>query len=301
MAQASASTERAASLNRRLGGRCRFRYRRLDEPARMTGAFDQRGQNIVYGGMSVVGRILLGARHLSFGGPLGHLLARISEHLPLWHAATDPEGKPADNGHGDPRRRVTFTIAVIALGAKMAKADGEVTRDEVAAFNEVFSVPPGEEAHMRTIFDLARRSTHGFDSYARQVGRLFADDKAVLEDLLGGLFHIALADQELCAAEDAYLRNVARLFGFDEAAYARIRATYCGPAPEEDPHAILGVTAGASPEEIRVAYRKLVREHHPDVLISQGLPPEVLARASARIARINAAHDRLVKEAAPRR
>ena len=248
--------------------------------------------------MSVVGRIIVGARHLSFGGPLDHLLARIGEHLPHWHhATTDHEGKPVDNGHGDPRRRITFTIAVIALGAKMAKADGEVTRDEVAAFNEVFSVPPGEEAHMRTIFDLARRSAHGFESYARQVGRLFADDRAVLEDLLGGLFHIALADGALCTAEDAYLREVARLFGFDADDYARIRATHAGPPSEEDPHAILGVPASASPDQIRVAYHRLVRETHPDVLISQGLPPEMLARATARIARINAAHDRLVKGA----
>jgi DnaJ like chaperone protein len=245
--------------------------------------------------MSVVDRILVGARHLSFGGPLGHLLERIGEHLPHWHAPTDHDGRPTDNGHGDPRRRVTFTIAVIALGAKMARADGEVTRDEVAAFNEVFSVPPGEEAHMRTIFELARRSTHGFESYARQVGRLFADDRAVLEDLLGGLFHIALADGALCAAEDAYLREVARLFGFDDAAYARIRATHAGAPPEEDPHAILGVAAGASSDEIRIAYHRLVREHHPDALVSQGLPPEMMARATARIARINAAHDRLLK------
>jgi DnaJ like chaperone protein len=251
--------------------------------------------------MSVVDRIIVGARHLSFGGPLGHLLERVSEHLPHWHTPLGHDGRPADNGHGDPRRRVTFTIAVIALGAKMARADGEVTRDEVAAFNEVFQVPPDEEAHVRTIFDLARRSTHGFESYARQVGRLFADDRAVLEDLLGGLFHIALADGEVCAAEDAYLREVARLFGFSPADYARIRATHAGPPPEDDPHAILGVTTNASLDEIRVAYHRLVREHHPDVLISQGLPPEIMARASARVARINAAHDLLMKaQAAPR-
>jgi DnaJ like chaperone protein len=253
--------------------------------------------------MSVVGRMLVGARHLSFGGPLGHLLARIGEHLPHWHhLTTDPDGNPTDNGHGDPRHRVTFTIAVIALGAKMAKADGEVTRDEVAAFNEVFSVPPGEEAHMRAIFDLARRSTHGFESYARQVGRLFADNRAVLEDLLGGLFHIALADGALCAAEDAYLHEVARIFGLDDTEYRRIRATHAGPLHEEpeDPHAVLGVALDASADEIRVAYHRLVRETHPDALISQGLPPELLERATARIARINAAHDRLVKGAVPR-
>lgn len=253
------------------------------------------------GTMSVVGRILVGARHLSFGAPLDHLLSRIAEHLPHWHhPITDPEGRPADNGYGDPRQRVTFTIAVIALGAKMAKADGEVTRDEVAAFNEVFSVPPGEAAHVRMFFDLARRSAHGFEAYARQVGKLFADDRAVLEDLLGGLFHIALADGALCTAEDSYLREVARLFGFDAAAYARIRATHVGlPHDEpEDPHAVLGVGAGASAEEIRVAYHRLVRETHPDALVAQGLPPELMARATARIARINAAHDRLVKGAA---
>jgi DnaJ like chaperone protein len=248
--------------------------------------------------MSVVSRILVGARHLSFGGPLGHLLARVAEHLPHWHTATDAEGRVADNAHGDPRRRVTFTIAVIALGAKMAKADGEVTRDEVAAFNEVFSVPAGEEEHVRLIFDLARRSAHGFESYARQVGRLFSDDRAVLEDLLGGLFHIALADGEVCAAEDAYLREVARLFGLDDATYARIRAIHAGPPAEvpDDPHVILGLGAGASADEIRTAYHRLVRDNHPDVLMAQGLPPECLALATARIARINAAHDRLVKD-----
>lgn len=274
----------------------------MEEGSLAAGAIDRRGKALYIDAMSVVGRILEGARQLSFGGPLDHLLSRIREHLPHWqHATVDGDSRSADDAQGDPRHRVTFTIAVIALGAKMAKADGEVTRDEVAAFNEVFSVPPGEEAHMRMIFDLARRSTHGFESYARQVGKLFADDKAVLEDLLGGLFHIALADGALCAAEDAYLREVARLFGFSPADYARIRATHGGPSHEapEDPHAVLGVAPGASADEIRIAYHRLVRETHPDALIAQGAPPENLAIATARIARINAAHDRLVKGAAP--
>jgi DnaJ like chaperone protein len=272
-------------------------HQQLERGSNTGGAIDRGGKASYMSAMSVVGRILEGARHLSFGGPLDHLLARIGEHLPHSHHATGELEDKAAESHGDPRRRVTFTIAVIALGAKMAKADGEVTRDEVAAFNEGFSGPPGEEAHMRLIFDLARRSTHGFESYARQVGKLFGDDKAVLEDLLGGLFHIALADGALCAAEDTYLREVARLFGLSAPDYARIRATHGGPSHEEpdDPYAVLGVTSAASAEEIRVAYHKLVRETHPDVLIAKGAPPENLAIATARIARINAAHDCLVK------
>jgi DnaJ like chaperone protein len=240
--------------------------------------------------MSFVGRIIAGARELPFGGPLGALLERAARNIANWH----PHG---DSEEGDPRRRIAFTIAVIALGAKMAKADGAVTRDEVAAFREVFQVPHGEEEHVRLVFDLARKSTAGFDSYARQVGRLFAADRAVLEDLLGGLFHIALADGRVCPAEDAYLRAVARHFGFDEGDYARIRAHHVGVDHDgaEDPYAILGVEPDAALGAIRDAYHRLVRETHPDLVIAQGLPPECIALATARVARINAAYDRIAK------
>ncbi len=241
--------------------------------------------------MSFVGRLIAGARELPFGGPLGDLLERAARHIAHWHL------HHGDSDHVDPRRRIAFTIAVIALGAKMAKADGDVTRDEVAAFGEVFQVPPGEEEHVRLVFDLARRSTIGFESYARQVGRLFANERAALEDLLGGLFHIALADGMLCPAEDGYLREVAHHFGFDGADYARIRAHHVGGGPEEteDAHAILGIAPGAPPVVIREAYRRLVRETHPDLALAQGLPGECIALATARMARINAAYDRLAR------
>jgi DnaJ like chaperone protein len=240
--------------------------------------------------MSFVGRIIAGARDLPFGGPLGSLLAGAARLIPTWLA-------PGEHADGDPRRRIAFTIAVIALGAKMAKADGAVTRDEVAAFGEVFQVPPGEEEHVRLVFDLARKSTAGFESYARQVGRLFADDRAVLEDLLGGLFHIALADGRVCSAEDAYLREVARHFGFEAADYTRIRALHVGAEKDggEDPYVILGIAQGAPADAVREAYYRLVRESHPDLVIAKGLPPECIALATARLARINTAYERITK------
>jgi DnaJ like chaperone protein len=242
--------------------------------------------------MSFVGRIIAGARDLSFGGPLGALLERAAGHILSWHPPSDAEGR-----ENDPRGRIAFTIAVIALGAKMARADGAVTRDEVAAFREVFQVPSGEEDHVRLVFDLARKSTAGFESYARQIGRLFSNDRAVLEDLLGGLFHIALADGRVCSAEDAYLREVAHHFGFRPGDYVRIRAHHVGAEEQggEDPRAILGVASDASLATIREAYYRLVRESHPDLVIAQGLPPECIALATARLARINAAYDRLAK------
>jgi DnaJ like chaperone protein len=242
--------------------------------------------------MSFVSRIVSGARELPFGGPLGALLERAARHVVGWHPRSDGEAQASD-----PRQRIAFTIAVIALGAKMATADGAVTRDEVAAFREVFQVPAGEEEHVRMVFDLARKSTAGFDSYARQVGRLFATDRAVLEDLLGGLFHIALADGRVCPAEDEYLREVARHFGLGAGDYARIRAHHVGveAGGSEDPYAILGVEPDAGYAAIRDAYHRLVRETHPDLVIAQGLPPECVALATARVARINAAYDRIAR------
>ena len=190
---------------------------------------------------------------------------------------------------------------MIALGAKMAKADGAVTRDEVAAFGEVFQVPPGEEEHVRLVFDLARKSTAGFESYARQVGRLFADDRAVLEDLLGGLFHIALADGRVCSAEDDYLREVARHFGFDAADYARIRALHVGPEAGCRRRSLRRFSACCpgppSAQSARPTIVWFVRAH-PDLVIAQGLPPECVALATARIARINAAYDQIAKSEA---
>jgi DnaJ like chaperone protein len=246
--------------------------------------------------MKFIGHIIGGARALSFGGPLGALLDRSARCLP--RRLANRLGAPRAM---NPRGSIAFTIAVIALGAKMAKADGTVSRDEVAAFREVFQVPPDEEAHLRFVFDLARRSTAGFDSYARQVGRLFAGQRAVLEDLLGGLFYIALADGRVCPAEDAYLREVARLLGFDASGYARIRAAFVGAPPasgpddDADPHAVLGLAPDASLDEVRAAYRRLIRAHHPDLLVARGMPADRVALATQRVARINAARDRLLR------
>lgn len=251
--------------------------------------------------LGLIGRVIAGARDLSLGGPLGALLGRAVRCLP--HSLAQRLGRPRTP---DPRSSIAFTIAVIALGAKMAKADGTVSRDEVAAFREVFQVPPHEEAHLRRVFDLARRSTAGFDSYARQVGRLFAGQRAVLEDLLGGLFYIALADGRVCPAEDAYLRELARHFGLGAGDYQRIRAAFVGAPPagaadgSDDPHAVLGIAPDASLDEIRAAYRRLIRAHHPDILAARGMPADGVALATARMARINAARDRLLGHRRPR-
>ena len=245
--------------------------------------------------MSIWGKILGGAAGFALGGPLGALIGGIAGHVYDSRRAAELAGELADQpgaGGPDPTKQIGFTIAVIALSAKLAKADGVVTKAEIAAFRQVFQVPPDEVKNVARVFDMARKSADGFQPYARQVAGMFADNPAVLEELLGCLFHIALADGDIVDEEADYIAKVARIFGFDDAAFTRIRAENLGP-DAADPYTVLGVAADAGDAEVRRAWRELVRENHPDRLIAQGMPEEFVAIANDKLATINAAWDRV--------
>ena len=197
------------------------------------------------------------------------------------------------------RRDAAFSAALIALSAKMAKADGVVTAAEVAAFRRIFSMPVTEQARVASLFDLARRDVAGYDVYADRVARLYAGDRHVLEDVLDGLFVIAKADGAVHEAEFAFLENVAATFGFGGADFERIAARHV-VGPEGDPYRVLGVSREMPLAEIRTRYRKLVVEHHPDRFIAEGRPPDFIAIANDRLAVINRAFEVIEREHAAR-
>ena len=250
--------------------------------------------------MSIWGKIIGGAAGFALGGPLGALLGALAGHAADKYvgietpAIAGPGGEPGVDERAA-TRQVAFTIAVIALGAKMAKADGQVDRSEIAAFKEVFQVPASETANVARVFDLAKRDARGFEPYAKQIAKMFSKNHPVLEELLDGLFHIARADGKVHDSELAYLAEVATLFGFSEAEFARIRELNIGP-DEADPYTVLGITRTMSNDEIRAAWRKLARDNHPDKLIAQGLPEEFVTMANQKLATINAAYDKVAKE-----
>lgn len=196
---------------------------------------------------------------------------------------------------GDPelRRRVAFSIAMIALSAKMARADGIVTQDEVHAFHDIFAVPDDEMAHVRRLYNIAKGDIAGFETYARQMAGLCGSGSpncAMLEDIVDGLFHIAKADGAVHEREVAFLHRIAEIFEIDEAHFHAILARHALTG-EPDPYAVLGVDRSAPPAEIKARYRQLVTQHHPDRLIARGVPPEFVAIANDRIAAINAAYE----------
>ena len=191
-----------------------------------------------------------------------------------------------------PEKSVAFTIAVIALGAKMAKADGEVTRNEVAAFRQVFAIPPGEEANAARVFNLARQDVAGFETYARKIRSMFRDDSRVLVDLMEGLFHISVADGRWHPQEEAFLRDVAEIFGVGDRCFRSLRARFV-PDAQPDPYDILGVDPDATLTEARAAWKQAVRDSHPDRMLARGVPAEAVKLAEQRLIAINAAWEEL--------
>jgi DnaJ like chaperone protein len=231
--------------------------------------------------MKIWDRIVEGVTRLAAGESIGSLLG-------LNDSAADDDAHPG-------LREIGFTIGAIALGAKMARVDGEVTRSEVDAFRSFFQVPPGEEQNVERFFNLAKRDSAGFETYAQQVAALFPDAPEILEGVLEGLFEIAAADGPIGLAEAEYLAKVARIFGLGTARFERAKAAALG-VMECEACVILGIDPLATDEQIRDAWLRLVRANHPDRLIAQGLPEEAIAVANRKLAIINAAYDRLRRE-----
>lgn len=219
------------------------------------------------------------------------LWTRISDALSAL-AAGESLAEVFDRLRAPPERTVGFAIAVIALGAKMAKADGQVTRDEVTAFREVFQIAQHDEAGAARVFNMARTDVAGYQEYARRIQKMFAKDPTTLCDLMEGLFHIAMADGFYHPGENEFLEEVSRIFGQTPQQFQALRARFVPDAPK-DPYTVLGVSPDMPREEIRKHWRKLVRDTHPDAMIARGVPEEAVRLAEKRMIDINRAWDEI--------
>ena len=229
--------------------------------------------------MSIWGKLADVAAELARAGPIGALRSGVGHQ----------------DQSGSAENQVAFTVGVIALGAKMAKADGIVTDDEINAFKEVFKVPPGEMTNVARVFNLAKQDLTGYEAYAEQLAVMFKGNRKVLEDVLEGLFHIAKADRVLHENETLFLAQVAKRFGITEIEFSYIKARHAAPT-KRNPYDVLGVKPSMGNDELKSHYRKLVVENHPDKLIARGVPREFVAIATEKVAAINEAYGEIAKE-----
>jgi DnaJ like chaperone protein len=255
--------------------------------------------------MGYWGKIIGGMAGFAMGGPFGAVVGAALGHaadsgavpnvrMGLSDFALSPARVAALFG----RRDQLFAIGVVVLSAKLAKCDGTVKREEIDAFKRQFRIPPESVRDIGRLFDQARDSAEGFETYAEQLGEAFVDNRGMLEDVLAALFLIARADGPINARELDFLSRTHRAFGLDQIAWDRARGSTPRQPMSDEPnaYAVLGVSRSASDEEIRAVWKRLMRENHPDSLASRGVPPEFIARASEKVARINAAWDRIKRE-----
>ena len=254
--------------------------------------------------MGFWGKVVGGVAGLVMGGPFGAVMGAA-----LGHAADQgaiPRIRLAQRFGLDPARIAAmlggrdqiFAVGVVVLSAKLAKCDGAVTRQEIDAFKRQFRIPPAAVRDVGRLFDQARDSPESFEPYARQLGDAFADTRGVLEDVLAALFAIARADHPVNGREMDVLQRIHGGFGLDQLAWDRARGASprFRPEPPDDAYIVLGVPRTATDDEVRAAWKGLMRANHPDSLAARGVPAEFIASATDKVAGINAAWDRVKRE-----
>lgn len=258
--------------------------------------------------MGYWGKIIGGTAGFFVGGPYGAVIGAALGHAadsgsvqgvrrPIEQTSTF---NPARVAGMFGRREEVFAITVTVLAAKLAKCDGAVKRAEIDAFKRNFRIPASSAAGIGRLFDQARDSQEAFEPYAAQLADAFADNRGVLEQVLNALFAIARADGPLNIREQDFLRRVHRHLGLDDVSWDQAFGTTRPPPPKRmedgDPYLELGVPRTSTGDELRAAWKKLMRENHPDTLAARGVPQDFVARASDKVARINAAWDRIKRE-----
>ena len=233
--------------------------------------------------MTIWGKIIGSATGFALGGPIGALVGGAAGHA--LDKFKTKEKLPEELA----LKQIGFTIGVIVLSAKMAKADGKVTKSEIKAFKEKINVPDNEIKNVARLWDQAKETTDGFEVYAKQISNLLEKNSSVLEELLNLLVIIAEADGKITNLEKIYLKEVSNIFGFSEQDFERI----CSSKLDKhiDPYQTLGVLKDAPLEEIKNKWKTLAMKHHPDRLIAQGIPQDIIETNTYRLKEINNAWD----------
>ena len=237
--------------------------------------------------MSIWGSLLGCVIGFSFGGPFGALLgsflggkiSRLNSSKTIGNQQNSQE---------------VFALSLIILSAKLSKADGHVSKEELIAVKDKLQIPDSEIDQVAKIFNKAKDESTGYEPYAKQIAEIFRDNINVLEEVINILFYIAEADGNVSNDEETMIANIAYIFGLSQKQYQSIKESR-KTSDKLNPYIVLESQPTDDLKTIRKNYIRLSKEHHPDLLISKGVPVEVINESKNKMRSINAAWDQVQK------
>ena len=237
--------------------------------------------------MAIWGSLIGGMIGLSLGGPFGMLLGSL-----IGGKISRAKSRAGFGSFAQPQQ--IFALSLIVLSAKLSKADGQVSKEELIAVKDKLRIPENELDQVGKIFNKAKEESAGYESYAKQIAQIYRGNINVLEEVINILFYIAEADGNVSESEHKMIEHIAQIFGLTEIQFNSIKESRKS-SDKLNPYIVLESNPDDTIEIIRKRYLKLSKEHHPDLLMSKGVPQEVIDESKAKMRAINSAWDQVQK------
>ena len=237
--------------------------------------------------MSIWGSLIGGMIGFSLGGPFGMLLGSL-----VGGKISRARSRGGFGAFAQPQQ--IFALSLIVLSAKLSKADGNVSREELVAVKDKLKIPENEIDQVGKIFNKAKEESTGYEPYAQQIAQIYRGNINVLEEVINILFYIAEADGNVSNAELKMIEHISQIFGLTEVQFNSIKESRKS-SDKLNPYVVLESHPDDTIEIIRKRYLKLSKEHHPDLLMSKGVPQEVIDESKAKMRAINSAWDQVQK------
>tara|TARA_B100000945_G_scaffold296372_1_gene274589 strand:- start:642 stop:1370 length:729 start_codon:yes stop_codon:yes gene_type:complete len=238
--------------------------------------------------MSIWGSLIGGMIGFSFGGPFGMLLGSL-----IGGKISRARSRNTNFGSFAQPQQI-FALSLIVLSAKLSKADGQVSKEELVAVRDKLKIPDNEIEQVGKIFNKAKEESTGYEPYAQQISQIYKSNPNVLEEVINILFYIAEADGNISQSELNMIQNIAEIFGLNDTQFNSIKESRKS-SDKLNPYIVLGCNPDDNLQNIRKKYLKLSKEHHPDLLMSKGVPQEVIEESKKKMRSINSAWDQIQK------
>ena len=237
--------------------------------------------------MSIWGSLIGGMIGFSLGGPFGMLLGSLL-------GGKISRSRTAAGFSAINQGQRMFALSLIILSAKLSKVDGHVSKEELIAVKDKLKIPDNELDQVGKIFNKAKEESTGYEPYAQQIAQFYKGNINVLEEVINILFYIAESDGDVSKSELNMIENIAKIFGLTESQYLGIKESRKG-SDKLNPYIVLESKPEDDISEIRKKYIQLSKQHHPDLLLSKGVPKEVIEESKNKMRSINNAWDKVQK------